>query len=149
WVYLVLAGITGGLGFYTYIPYRIFPLVPMALLVDRNFRLRLSGKAKPLAASLLICILIVAPLTMFFAKNARSFSDRMSRTALWTKQNESLSVLILRSAWRTSGIFTFQGDINPRHNVGAEPALSPFTTAFFWLGILAALAAIRKRWALF
>jgi hypothetical protein len=149
WVFLILAGITGGLGFYTYIPYRIFPLVPLALLLDRNFRLSLSGKLKPLAASLLICIVIVAPLAMFFAKNARSFSDRMSRTSLWAKKNESIPALVARSAWRTAGMFTFQGDINPRHNVDAEPALSPFATAFFWLGILASLAAIRKRWALF
>jgi hypothetical protein len=149
WLYLLLAGVAGGLGFYTYIAYRIFPVVCLTLLVDRDFRSAVLTKIKPLAAALLICLLIVAPLAVFFAKNARSFSDRMARTALWSKQKESLPVLLLRSAGHTTGMFSYKGDINPRHNVEAEPALSPFATAFFWLGVIASIANIRKRYALF
>ena len=145
----LLAGVAAGLGFYTYIAYRIFPLVGLALIFDKGIRKNAKARIPQLIAGMLLCALIVAPLAFYFVKNARSFSDRMSRTALWSKQTEPVPLLLLASAKNTIGMFTFKGDINPRHNVESEPALSPFSTAFFWLGMLFVAVHWRKPFALF
>lgn len=148
WPWLLIGGLLAGLGFYTYIPYRVFPLVPLALLADPDIRARLRARLLPAAAGLLLCVLIVAPLAVYFVRNAQSFSDRMSRTSLWAKADAPMPVLLLRSARDTFGQFTYKGDMNPRHNVPLEPALSPFVTPLFWLGIACAAANIRRRsWA--
>ncbi len=149
YVPFLLAGVAAGLGFYTYIAYRIFPLVGLALIFDKGVRQNARARAPQLIAGMLLCALILAPLAFYFVKNARSFSDRMSRTALWSKQTEAVPILILKSAKNKIGMFSFKGDINPRHNVESEPALSPFASAFFWLGLLFVAAHFRKPYVVF
>src|SRR5262249_20426049 len=47
------------------------------------------------------------------------------------------------------GIFDWKGDAIARHNVGVEPMLSPFSSAFFLLGILLSIVYRRKPFAIF
>src|SRR5262249_42082719 len=49
----------------------------------------------------------------------------------------------------TMGMFTYEGDDIARHNVGIEPMLSPFVSAFFIFGLLLCVTNFRKRYALF
>src|SRR5262249_29720407 len=143
WGSILLAGFAAGLGFYTYIAYRIFPLVCIALLLDRNIRRQLRIQLGPLAAAAMIGAIVVAPLALFYMKNPSGLTDRMERTALWNKTTEPLPVLLFKSTRDTIGMFTYAGDPNPRHNVPGEPALPPFSTAFFWIGMLFLLANVR------
>jgi len=151
--FFVLAGLTGGLGFYTYIPYRIFPLVVLVFLFDRSNRMKLRVNLAPLAAALLVSAIIVAPLAQHYMENRKSFTDRMERTALWATHKNAeakpLPVLLFISARDTLGMWTFKGDFIERQNVGEEAALSPFSTAFFLLGFVLFAANFRKPYALF
>ncbi len=151
--YFLAAGFVGGLGFYTYIPYRIFPLVVLAFLLDRANRTRVRANVVPLAAALLVSAVIVAPLAHHYVENRKSFTDRMERAALWTRNKnaepQSLPRLLFISARDTLAMWTFKGDFIERHNVREEPALSPFSTAFFLLGFSLFATNFRKPYALF
>jgi hypothetical protein len=138
-----------GLGFYTYIAYRIFPLVLLVFAFSKDSRDKIKKQIGPIMIAAIIFLAVIAPLTMFYFKNAGSFTDRMQRTALWSNQRESLPKLFWESTWKTVGMFTFEGDPNPRHNVPNEPALSPFLTAFFIVGIIVALANVAQPYAKF
>ncbi len=153
YTYFVFAGLVGGLGFYTYIAYRIFPLVVLAFLLDRGNRMKLRANIAPLAAALLVSAVVVAPLAQHYIENRKSFTDRMERTAVWatTKKTEPkpLPVLLFISARDTLGMWTFKGDSIERQNVREEPALSSFSTAFFLLGLVLFVANFRKPYSLF
>jgi Dolichyl-phosphate-mannose-protein mannosyltransferase len=152
WGSLLAAGIIGALGFYTYIAYRVFPIVVIAFLAEKVIRTNLSKHLKPLIAALVISIIIVAPLAKFFIEHKESLSDRMRRTQVWSqkgKENISPLKLIVASAGRTFGMFTFKGDEIARHNVDQEPMLSPFSTPFFILGLLLVILNFRKPYTIF
>jgi hypothetical protein len=149
--FIVLAGVLTGLGFYTYIAYRVFPFVLIAFALDSRIRTQIRKHLKYVVAGLLASLLLSGPLVAFFAGNPESFTDRMKRTAVWTHAGgaESPALVILQSTASTLGMFTFRGDGIARLNVDSEPMLSPFATSFFVLGIILALLHIRKPYALF
>ena len=147
----ILAGFFGGLGLYTYIAYRIFPFVALAFLLNSpNFK-RLKESWKAISAGIIVAILIFAPLLNFSLKNRESFTDRLERTAVWNTKGTDLShsELIMDSASKTLGMFTYRGDAIDRHNVHEEPMLSPFACGFFFIGLAITIANIRKPYAAF
>jgi hypothetical protein len=134
---LVTAGAIGGAGFYTYIAYRIFPVVALCLAVEKSIRKNLSKHWKGLLLGTLVSVAIVAPFAKFYIDNRASLNDRMKRTQLWTQpgtQKQNPVMLVADSALKTIGLFTFEGDPINRHDINQEPMLSPFVTAFFILG---------------
>ncbi len=145
----LLGGVFAGLGFHSYIPYRVFPAAFLGFLADKRIRGNLRKHAAPLAAGAVVCFLITIPLLWFFVHNPASFSNRMERTAVWSKLKEPIPFVLARSTSDTLGMFTFRSDPNPRHNVQAEPALSPFTTGFFLLGGILLLSNLRRPLGLF
>ena len=152
WGYLIAAGIVGGLGLYTYIAYRIFPFVILAYIAERVVRSNLRKQIQPILAALVISIAIVAPLAKFYLENKGTLTDRMKRTQVWRQQDkEGVGPvrLVLNSAAKTFGLFTYEGDSIARHNMNAEPMLSPFTTAFFLLGSFLTLLNVQKPYAKF
>jgi 4-amino-4-deoxy-L-arabinose transferase-like glycosyltransferase len=150
--YFLLAGLFTGLGFHTYLAFRIFPLVIVAFVISGQFLRQLCFRWKGLLFGGLLCLIILAPLAIYYVNNQASFSDRMNRTLVWRQARakyENPVVLTAQSVLRTSWLFTYQGDAIARHNVNSEPMLSPYASAFFLLGLLVALANIRKRYFLF
>lgn len=142
----ILAGVLGGLGLYTYIAYRIFPLVAVAFLLEKPVRLEIRNHAKSIAAGLIAAILIVAPLAKFSLDHHESFTDRLERTAVWETRGANLSAtrLVIDATLKTLGLYTYEGDHIARHNVNQEPMLSPFASSFFILGFLLVLRNWKK-----
>ncbi len=149
WLYFIFAGILLGTGFYTYIAYRIFPVVILLFLMDPGVKGKVKKNWKPLVAGVGFCALIIAPLVLFFAQNPGSFTYRMNQVAVWSQGDESAVLQTAKSAVRSVAMFTYQGDPRQRHDVNREPALSPFTTAFFILGCLLAARNLKRNYALF
>jgi hypothetical protein len=149
--WLIVAGITAGAGFYTYIAYRITPVIALFLAFTKGLRDSLKRNWKAIAFGLFLCILVLLPLAKFTMEHYETFSDRMERTAVWNQPENADRPLqaILHSSIRTLGLMTYKGDSIFRHNVNSEPMLSPFLSSFFYLGLLIVLLNIRKPYALF
>jgi hypothetical protein len=150
-IWLLLAGIATGLGFYTYIAYRVFPVVVLLFLFQDPIRSCLKQHWKSLSAALLLAIVLVLPLARFFVDHRESLTGRMNRTAVWKQKGTDAPAysLILDATVKTLGMFTYGGDSIVRHNVNKEPMLSPFLTSFCLLGLLFCIANIRKSYAAF
>lgn len=152
-LWLILAGIMGGLGFHTYIAYRIFPAVAATFLASKDRLMRLRTQWKGAVAGLILAVLILLPLAIFYVNNYQSMTDRMKRTAVWNQKGkthrESPARLVLQATLDTLGMFNFRGDRIERHNVEAEPMLSPFTGPFLLAGIVLTLLCLNRRLALF
>ena len=150
-LWIVAAGFFGGLGLYTYIAYRIFPLIAIAFLLDSSSRRKLKEKWPALLTGAVVAFLVAAPMLNFSWKNRESFNDRIQRTAVWNTRGTDLTPtqLVIDSTVKTLGLFTYRGDAIDRHNLKEEPMLSPFASGFFLLGIGIALINIRKPYAAF
>ncbi len=150
----VIAGIIGGVGFYTYIGYRVFPLIVLSFLLQKNIFQKLKNHKKTIVAGCIAALIIVAPLAKFSLEHRESMTDRMKRTLVWNQKGTEYTginpvTLVLRSAKDTLGMFTYKGDSIVRHNVEIEPMLSPFETSFFILGLLVIALNLRRQHALF
>jgi 4-amino-4-deoxy-L-arabinose transferase-like glycosyltransferase len=152
-LWLALSGLFTGLGFHTYIAYRIFPAVVIVYVLSRERWTRLRAEWKGAILGVLLAAVVVAPLASFYIRNYESMTDRMKRTAVWNQKgknrDESPVKLILQSTVQTLGMFNFKGDRIERHNVAPEPQLSPFAGPFFLAGVAFTLFNLRRRLAFF
>lgn len=153
WSFLI-AGIIGGLGFYTYIGYRVFPLILLSFLFQKDVLPKLKNHKKTIVAGCIAGLVIVAPVAKFYLEHRASMTDRMKRTLVWNQKGSEYSginpaILVLRSTKDTLGMFTYKGDSISRHNVEIEPMLSPFESSFFIVGLIVLVLNWRRKHALF
>lgn len=141
-------GLAFGLGFYSYIAYRV--LVPiLAVLVlwpllaawrgrDLGGTLRRWWRAA--AVFVAVAVLALAPLLRYFYTHPGSFVGRSGQVSVF---NPDLNQGHLWSAvWEVTrlsvlGYFT-EGDLNWRHNVSGEPFLSSLVSPFFAVALAVA-----------
>ena len=147
WGY-ALSGAFMGLGFHTYIAFRIAPLilaVPLAFDLVRAWKKRYQGIFKVYLRGLwrwdiliLAAILVFLPLGIYFLENPGSFVGRSAQVSIFSSENP-VKVLGLNII-KTFGQFNFFGDQNWRHNLSGRPLL-------FWpVGILFLIGAF---WCLY
>ncbi len=154
-VFFILAGAFFGLGFHTYIAFRIAPviLIPIFTIefvrywptLKNRWRQRLSFKNffKNIYLKdgwwgwdifILTSILVFLPLGLYFVHNPHDFLGRSSQVSVFASP-EPLKTL-LSGAGKTLGQFIFRGDSNWRHNLAASPQIFWPLIPFFWLGFL-------------
>jgi hypothetical protein len=157
--YAALSGLFFGLGFYTYISYRMMlPLLGgFAFLVLFSERSRLKELymeyKKPVIASLVAFFASFAWLGhYFFIKHPGSFIGRAGQVSIFSEelnQGDVLGTFLLVLKQTALGFFT-EGDLNWRHNVSSFPFLSPFISIFFAAGLIAfgwsAIRLLKQAW---
>lgn len=142
---LLAAGAIVGIGFYTYIAFRIFPLVLLLFALQKERRAILLQSWKHALGGIAVCLLVLTPLIWFFVHHPESFSNRMEKTAVWnTRSGQSKVAVMGRTALDTLGMFVYRGDPVLRHNVDHEPMLSPFSIPFFLAGVILVLWQWKK-----
>jgi len=113
--------------FYSYLPGRIFFLLPLGYLVWQKFPLKTVGLY--FGAFLLFAIpLLIASGTVENRVGSLTYLNQpipTSTKVTYFVTNVSKNLLMLN----------FSGDINGRHNYPEKPALNPFIGALFWIGI--------------
>ena len=137
--YSILAGAIYGLGFYTYIAYRITPL--LFLLFIPFFR-REKDFWRLTAVFLGATILVALPIGLYYLANPADFLGRTSQVSVFSSPNpvKDLSLNTLK----TLGMFNFQSDFNWRHNDAGKPQLFWLVGIFFIVGIVKMIQRIIK-----
>ncbi len=138
---LVLSGIFAGLAFNSYMPGRIFFLLPLFFLFIKTLKLNYFKKIFLFIIPFIITIL---PLTIYLMthKDIR-FSQQ------FFIQNKKLTTAkkvdyLLSNIKSTVLMFNFRGDMNGRHNYPGKPALNPILMIFFVFGLLICLKNIKS-----
>ena len=141
-----LGGIFFGLGFHSYIAYRIAPLVllpPIWLFIQSARRERLGCVLCIPALFLFFAFVAGIPLAYYFLQNPQDFFGRTAQISVFSSDNP-LGAFLANTA-KTLQMFYFVGDLNQRHNLAGAPELWWPVAILFTLGIF---EAIRKRYVL-
>lgn len=150
-----LAGVIGGIGFYTYFSFRIAPLIALILFWSYWLHLRThyshekyeetrNQMLRGFVVMLLTVIVIALPLLFYFYAHPGDFLKREGRSISVLAQTEPIKELGL-SVVRTLGMFNFTGDYNQRHNIPGWPELSLPIGLFFAIGFIRELIIWLKR----
>jgi len=140
-IYAIAAGVVYGLGFYTYIAYRITPLL---LFLFIPFFAKGKKFWKRVAVFLVFAFITAAPIGWYFLKHPSDFFGRTAEISVTNTQNpvRDFAVNILKTAL----MFNFRGDDNWRHNVSGAPELFWPVGILFIIGIMLGLYSLWKSW---
>jgi len=135
---LIISGIFFGMGFYTYISYRLIVLlVPFVLLTWLliYFKEKLQKKYWISITVYLIFIFITAlPIGIYFLNNMQDFIGRAAPISVFASQNPVME--FLKSLIIHLGMFNVYGDANWRHNFSGSPMLPWPIGILFLIGII-------------
>jgi 4-amino-4-deoxy-L-arabinose transferase-like glycosyltransferase len=133
----VVAGVLWGLGLYTYLPFRLMPVVLIGMAVAYR------PSRENLIALTIAFLLVATPLIAYFCTYPGEFVHRADQISASPRQ-------ALANIARTALMFNYRGDAHARHNVSNTPELPPAIGIFFLIGILFAAARRDKiDWILF
>lgn len=142
----IAAGLTFGLGFYTYIAYRIMiPLVIIAILwpfavdIFRKPRFQTFKQLwKPLIAAKIAEYIALIPLAYYFWTHPDSFIGRSGQVSVFNPELNGGNLIgaIIEVTKESLLAFFWQGDLNWRHNISGEPFLSIIISPFFAIGLV-------------
>ncbi|HSS96989.1 MAG TPA: glycosyltransferase family 39 protein [Terriglobales bacterium] len=127
--YAIAAGIIYALGFYTYIAYRITPLL---CLIFIPFFWGKQGFWKRVAIFTAVTFIVAAPIGWHFVNHPADFFGRTSQIAI--TKSESPARDFVMNLWTTLLMLNVNGDSNFRHNISRAPELSAFAGIFFLTG---------------
>lgn len=139
------AGLFLGLGLYTYIAFRVMPLV-IALVVAASWR-GVRQETDPgtsahvrrspcvgLALMIVVAGAIVTPLGLYFWRRPASFAERLSQVSVFASSHVLRDVL--SNTVHELAMFNGAGDRNWRHNIGGAPELVWPVGACFVIGLV-------------
>lgn len=140
YIYFVLAGLVFGLGFHTYIAFRIAPAILvvllLALLIARKNFIKDFWKSMVIFAAAVI--LAASPMIYDFVKHPEHFESRSDSISVLSPQiNQGHLLPTLGKSLGLSLIkYNFYGDQNWRHNYPPYPILNPIVGISFLIGII-------------
>jgi 4-amino-4-deoxy-L-arabinose transferase-like glycosyltransferase len=148
WLPLMLAsGVIYGLGFYTYIAYRVTPVLMAGVLAYAAYQFWREGRTRAFVAGALLFItataITAAPLVVYFWQNPGSFFGRVNQVSVWSGPRPYREVFL--NAWRTGRMFFRRGDLNWRHNIAYQRELYWPVSVFFAVGVLLGIVTIYRR----
>ena len=140
WVGFLLAGLSAGLGVYTYQTFRSWIVLAAAAgaLLAVAHRPAVAARAGRIAAALLLAALVAVPMVHYAATRTAEFSERARETSIigradWRQQ-------LAESVPRSLLAFQVVGDDNPRHNLPFAPLLGGVAAMLAAIGLAACLA---------
>jgi len=156
-IWLFLSGLCFGLGFHTYIAFRvavlilIVPLVIVIIRIIQEYKVDscpwfVYFKKKFWQYDLWIVAVIIAalPIAIYFLNNPGDFMGRASGVSVFAQQNPFKA--LISSTIKTLGMFNVAGDFNWRHNFSGSPQLLWPIGIFFVLGLtLSIIRAIKRK----
>lgn len=158
-------GVFLGLGFYTYIAFRLVPLFLLGWIAWLMWKREIVWRrdAKALAVMLFAAACTFAPLALDFLRHPEHFSERLEEVTMFHRRVEQVNsdgtklvrlerkpaaeILkgLAKNAVAVAGMWTWRGDHVARHNLPNEPIFDPISGLVFYVGVLYALATATSR----
>lgn len=138
-IYYIFAGIISGIGFYTYFSYEIVPFIivfsfPFFILAKRQNSTNMFTTYKGLLLYLLVTVLVALPMGLFILENPTIFTLRPSDLSIFNLETPWQRLVL--NLWKTLLMFTYKGDINPRHNLPGRPQITLPEGLFLGIGLI-------------
>jgi len=139
WRYFIVSGICLGLGMYTYISFRIMPVLVFLLVAHQLFHTRRQDDYEPrlwkgMGLTFLVGFVIFLPLLIDFIHNPFHFSGRTDEITVFSGGYGEGIRMILSNTYKTLCMMGIPklGDPEWKHNFSGEPIL-PLWLFLFWL----------------
>jgi hypothetical protein len=153
YLWALVTGASFGLGFYSYIAYRIMvPILAvlilwplLSMLWQKNW-LAIKKHFTPLVISIATALIALIPLTHYFYTHPGSFVGRSTQVSVFNPElNQGHLLTTISEVTKQSLLgYVHHGDLNWRHNISGMPFLSPLIAPFFVIGlVLITLLAVR------
>lgn len=146
--YFLLGGATLGLGLYTYIAFRLIPVIVAGVLVrEAAVEWKSLRRYVPaLVNGTVVALIIVAPLGVYAAFHWDIFMFRINQVYLGTHApGENFVPALFGNVKATALMFNVRGDANGRHNLPDAPMLDDISAALLLLGFVLLLREVRER----
>ena len=134
------AGIFYGIGFHTYIAYRVSPLIFILLLIfliisKENF---IKEYWKHVLLFALVTLAFAAPLLLDFYHHPEYFETRANAISVFSPEINQGNLIgtLAKSIGLSLVKYNFWGDQNWRHNYPPYPILDPISGILFLIGII-------------
>ncbi len=138
---LFACGVVLGLGAYTYPSIRfLYPVVALffAFMLWRerpHWRAHLT-RALVIAA---VALIVFAPLGIYYVQHPDAFFTRQNQVGVWVTQSNGIVGALADNMLKVAGMFFVRGDLNPRQDLPARPALDAILAVGFVIGLARAL----------
>ncbi|MFH1346867.1 MAG: glycosyltransferase family 39 protein [Spirochaetota bacterium] len=138
-------GLFFGLGFYSYIAYRVMPLLITIIFFYYLYQHREHAKKLWAAISIYViaAFIIALPIGIYFLKNPADFFGRTIQVSVGVSQSPIKN--LITNTVKTLGMFNFIGDGNWRHNIAGAPEIFLPVGILFIIGIILGFIAIFKK----
>lgn len=144
----IWSGIFMGLGFHTYIAFRIVPFVVIAVLILKSIDIIKSSEIESKKENIKIffsqiiiygvfALLAALPIFYYFYTHPEDFVGRAGQVSIFASENPIQE--LTKSAFLTLAQFNLVGDHNWRHNFSGSPLLFWPVGIFFLIGIAISL----------
>ena len=136
----IISGFWWGLGFYSYIGFRLAPLLGLVIFIfdGTHWFLKKEISFKKFFSQYIILGITVAltalPILGYFLTHPEDVSSRSSPISVFAAENPFVQLAI--SLGQTAIMFNFLGDWNWRHNAAGTSMLTYLSGILFLLGIL-------------
>ncbi|MCL4459829.1 MAG: glycosyltransferase family 39 protein [Chloroflexi bacterium] len=145
----IMAGVSLGLSLYTYAPARLLPpLLAVAVLlwlVTHRKVISWPSRIPGVLLCFIVAGLVFAPLVLYFWAHPTDFLGRAEQVSLLNavRAGADWSAVLTGNIAKTLGMFLWQGDLNPRHNLPGRAVFDPLLGGLFVVGL--GLAVWRAR----
>ncbi|MDE2001133.1 MAG: glycosyltransferase family 39 protein [Patescibacteria group bacterium] len=142
----LVGGVLFGLGFYTYIAYRITPLLLAAILYFLWRKTPAAGRRQLMrvcAVYLIAAFVVALPIGLYFLGHPADFFGRTTGISIFHSPTP-LQDLALNTV-KTVGMFNIAGDFNWRQNFAGRPELFLPVGLFFLWGLYLAIQNVKKQ----
>jgi 4-amino-4-deoxy-L-arabinose transferase-like glycosyltransferase len=142
--YLLLSGLLFGLGFHTYIAFRIAPLaiavVALSLILTRKKIIKNNWKEILIFTA--VALLIALPILIYFSGHIKDLLFRSEAVSIFDSPKMSPGAAFWKSLTTHINAFFVSGDHNPRHNYNSQPLLPAAWSVLFALGFFISASEI-------
>jgi hypothetical protein len=140
--YFALAGFIFGLGFHSYIAFRIAPALLCCLLVFfiiQNGLQFIRDQWRSMMIFILFAFISALPMFLTYAAHPEYLGTRTNDVSIFAHSDDPLIETIGKTTTLSLMKFNFFGDQNWRHGFPPHPTLDPFADVMFFCGIIASL----------
>ena len=143
-IFFIISGICFGLGFHTYLAFRLSIIILIIYLLTEIKKSQIKEYSKSLTLFVLFGFIVFLPLLIDYIINPMHFLGRADEVSLFTKGFSYGVSQILLNVKNVAMMFVFKGDHVAKHNIPFMPVLDPLTAILFYLGLTISILRIKK-----
>jgi 4-amino-4-deoxy-L-arabinose transferase-like glycosyltransferase len=148
-LFAILAGLSLGLGFYTYISFRaIIAIIGLLAIIIVVINREIFKKIwREIVIGLVSMLIIITPLVIYFINHPWYFLGRAGCVSIFNPDLNQGDILgtFFEVLKKTFWMFFTEGDLNWRHNVSGFSMLNPLVSPLFAFGFLYSLLIIFQK----